>query len=318
MNPSTGTFISMDTYEGSIYDPDTLHKYLYANGNPVKYNDPSGNFSAAVMAAGMAINDTITATYNVHLMGLLSGISNMTVNSLLGKQGMDLANSFLEGYQNGVALAGILYATVAVQVWAFARTMEVAYASTVFGMSAINVVMSTVMFLASVSSHNKKASLVYGTLLVLSAFQCAYAYSTYCEVTACGDKGSATLVYDASESGTNSNNPFYKQGGGSNLDDFMTPHAQKHAYNPNVKSTKNKTQFGENIDVAKLLEDTMLHPDEVIYDSEHNMIKYVKEYDFNISTADTPTGSHRVFINLAPKAGKTNRNSQFPYYGGDK
>ena len=43
MNPSTGTFISMDTYEGSIYDPDTLHKYLYANGNPVTYSDPSGN-----------------------------------------------------------------------------------------------------------------------------------------------------------------------------------------------------------------------------------------------------------------------------------
>lgn len=119
-------------------------------------------------------------------------------------------------------------------------------------------------------------------------------------------------------SGLNSSNPFYKQGGGSNLDDFMTPHAQKHAYNPNVKSTKNKTQFGENIDVAKLREDTMLHPDKVIYDSEHNMIKYGKEYDFNISTADTPTGSHRVFINLTPKAGKTNRNSQFPYYGGDK
>ncbi|MCI8749464.1 MAG: hypothetical protein HFH67_16665 [Lachnospiraceae bacterium] len=48
----------------------------------------------------------------------------------------------------------------------------------------------------------------------------------------------------------------------------------------------------------------MLHPDKVIYDSEHNMIKYVKEYDFNISTADKPTGSHRVFINLTPKAGK--------------
>ena len=48
----------------------------------------------------------------------------------------------------------------------------------------------------------------------------------------------------------------------------------------------------------------MLHPDKVIYDSEHNMIKYVKEYDFNISTADKPTGSHRVFINLTPKSGK--------------
>ena len=40
----------MDTYEGSIYDPDSLHKYLYANGNPVKYNDPSGNFFSAVEA----------------------------------------------------------------------------------------------------------------------------------------------------------------------------------------------------------------------------------------------------------------------------
>ena len=120
------------------------------------------------------------------------------------------------------------------------------------------------------------------------------------------------------ESGIDSSNPFYKQGGGSDLDDFMSIHAQKHAYNPEVKSTKNKTQFGENIDVAKLREDTLLHPDQVIYDSEHNIIKYVKEYDFNISTSDTPTGSHRVFINLATRAGKTIRNSQFPYYGGYK
>ena len=98
----------------------------------------------------------------------------------------------------------------------------------------------------------------------------------------------------------------------------VTPHAQKHAYNPNIKSTKNRTQFGENMDVAKLLEDTILNPDKIIYHSEHNIIKYVKEYDFNISTSDTPTGSHRVFISLSPKTGKTNRNSQFPYYGGDK
>ena len=42
MSPSTGTFISMDSYQGSIYDPVTLHKYLYANANPVMYTDPSG------------------------------------------------------------------------------------------------------------------------------------------------------------------------------------------------------------------------------------------------------------------------------------
>ncbi|MBP5433034.1 polymorphic toxin-type HINT domain-containing protein [Ruminococcus sp.] len=44
MDPSTGTFTSMDTYQGDIFDPATLHKYLYANSNPVTYNDPTGNF----------------------------------------------------------------------------------------------------------------------------------------------------------------------------------------------------------------------------------------------------------------------------------
>lgn len=112
-------------------------------------------------------------------------------------------------------------------------------------------------------------------------------------------------------------NPFYKLGGRSDLDDFMTLHARKHAYDPNTVSTKSKTQFGENINVAKLREDTLIYPDKIFYDSEHDVIKYIKEYDFNISTPDTPTGSHRVFITLNPKAGKEIRNSQFPYYGGN-
>ena len=56
MNPSTGTFISMDSYQGSIYDPISLHKYLYANANPVMYSDPSGYFSIAETSIGQTIN----------------------------------------------------------------------------------------------------------------------------------------------------------------------------------------------------------------------------------------------------------------------
>ncbi|MGL5151437.1 MAG: hypothetical protein ACRC7N_12790 [Clostridium sp.] len=114
-----------------------------------------------------------------------------------------------------------------------------------------------------------------------------------------------------------SSKEFEKINGGMNKDDFITIHSEKHIYNANEISTKRKTQFGKDIDVAKLREDTMLHPDEIIYKDEQNMMIYKKEYGFNISTPDTPTGSHRLYINLDPKAGKTNRNSQFPFYKGD-
>ncbi len=42
MDTNTGRFISQDSYAGSTYDPASLHKYLYANSNPVMYTDPSG------------------------------------------------------------------------------------------------------------------------------------------------------------------------------------------------------------------------------------------------------------------------------------
>ena len=59
MNPSTGMFITMDEYAGSVFEPVSLHKYLYANANPVTFCDPTGyNSSLAEVettSAGMAI-----------------------------------------------------------------------------------------------------------------------------------------------------------------------------------------------------------------------------------------------------------------------
>jgi RHS repeat-associated protein len=41
-NPNTGRFLSRDPENGILTDPASLHKYLYANGDPVNRVDPSG------------------------------------------------------------------------------------------------------------------------------------------------------------------------------------------------------------------------------------------------------------------------------------
>lgn len=39
-NPANGRFLSMDSFDGIPQDPITLHKYLYANVDPVNMIDP--------------------------------------------------------------------------------------------------------------------------------------------------------------------------------------------------------------------------------------------------------------------------------------
>jgi RHS repeat-associated protein len=41
-NPATGRFLSRDPLDGNAIDPQSLHKYLYAGGDPVNRLDPSG------------------------------------------------------------------------------------------------------------------------------------------------------------------------------------------------------------------------------------------------------------------------------------
>ena len=73
MNPSTGTFTSMDANAGTIFDPVSLHKYLYANANPVMNRDPSGYFTLTEMETAVAIQAIIGAALN----SIPSGISRL-------------------------------------------------------------------------------------------------------------------------------------------------------------------------------------------------------------------------------------------------
>ena len=67
----------MDSYAGNIYEPASLHRYLYANANPVKYCDPSGHYSVAEAAGTSAIQgecESVEAVHNATIMRIGLGL----------------------------------------------------------------------------------------------------------------------------------------------------------------------------------------------------------------------------------------------------
>jgi len=85
-NQNTGRFTQMDTWMGNNQDPVTLHKYLYANADPVTYTDPTGNFSmGSVMSSIGTMGNLAMRGYNAYsnvklLMDIARG--DMTLQEL--------------------------------------------------------------------------------------------------------------------------------------------------------------------------------------------------------------------------------------------
>jgi RHS repeat-associated protein len=61
MNPLTGRFWSMDSYQGTGADPQSLHKYLYTGSDPTNRLDPSGNMSLSEINVSTTISTTLRA-----------------------------------------------------------------------------------------------------------------------------------------------------------------------------------------------------------------------------------------------------------------
>jgi RHS repeat-associated protein len=72
-NQGVGRFTQMDTWMGNDGDPITLHKYLYANVDPVNGSDPSGYVTMTQLMGGLYATGTVvsightTFTYAINI-----------------------------------------------------------------------------------------------------------------------------------------------------------------------------------------------------------------------------------------------------------
>jgi len=65
MDPSAGRFVSEDPYWGKTEEPNSLHRFLYANSGPMNAMDPTGKYSLMEFAAVNAALDGLILSVTV-------------------------------------------------------------------------------------------------------------------------------------------------------------------------------------------------------------------------------------------------------------
>jgi RHS repeat-associated protein len=100
-DPGVGRFTTMDSYEGSPQDPQSLHKYAYCSDNPVNYHDPSGHDTLGDVMMTILIIDIVASALSVSL----SLIKNHTLASIAPDAAIFGIGLSASGY--GAAAAGL-------------------------------------------------------------------------------------------------------------------------------------------------------------------------------------------------------------------
>ena len=86
-----GRFISRDPYQGRLAEPVTLHRYLYANSNPISFRDPTGLFSIPELATASSLMGSIQTNYASALTSVFkSSVEIANDYILVGTKGREL------------------------------------------------------------------------------------------------------------------------------------------------------------------------------------------------------------------------------------
>jgi RHS repeat-associated protein len=74
LNTTTGRFWTMDTDEGDAQSPLSLHKYLYADSDPVDGIDPSGNDELALQLGSFSVGQVIATIAVLSFTGVCAAM----------------------------------------------------------------------------------------------------------------------------------------------------------------------------------------------------------------------------------------------------
>lgn len=97
-DPTTGRFISMDSYRGELDDPLSLNLYAYCQGNPVKYVDRDGNMP--VILSTMCV-------------GFLTGAGVELVNQMISGEKINWEKVGAKGATSAIgAMIGVKFAII--------------------------------------------------------------------------------------------------------------------------------------------------------------------------------------------------------------
>lgn len=138
----------------------SLHKYLYANGNPVTYSDTSGNMPSMIEGIiSEGIQGVLVARGEILYHGVVSGLINSLVTAALGGSFKETMASFAKGF-----------------------------------------IFSTTLTIFAITHDIPELAIMSGVMVILSIAEWCSAYGRYVTLDVWGNKGNARIEIDPSRS----------------------------------------------------------------------------------------------------------------------
>ena len=158
----------MDSYAGTLDNPISLHKYLYANANPVMYTDPTGNFSLAELNVTSAVRSTLDGVivpfYNMKKIMSWANLA-VTIYDVAGQ-----VRLILSGEANILGLALAIGKGMLVQSLLNCAAKAVLGEAAATVLKVIGIAQDTESFIEAVKSGDPEKIIVESIRLSVSVF----------------------------------------------------------------------------------------------------------------------------------------------------